>query len=65
MQNSSAPVEALDLKPGAPAPKVPRHVAVATRHLLAQRSKAIDIRDKAAAEIAELDKALTALGYEE
>ena len=50
----------------APEPvKKPRHVAIATKHLVIQRDKAIGIRDKAAAEVKELDAALSALGYPE
>ena len=45
--------------------KQPRHVAIAQRHLLAQRDKAITIRDKAASEVKELDAALLALGWTE
>ena len=48
-----------------PEVKPSRHVAVATRHLVAQREKAISIRDKAASEVEELTTALAALGYEE
>lgn len=46
-------------------PKTPRHVVVATKHLLKQREKSVAARDKATAEITELDKALTALGWVE
>lgn len=60
MRNSSAPTEALDEHPA----KQPRHIAVATRHLLAQREKAIVARDKASKEVDELTAALEALGYE-
>ena len=35
------------------------------RHMLKQRTKQIAIRDKAAAEVKELDDALLALGYGE
>lgn len=45
--------------------KKPRHVAIATNHLVKQREKAISIRDKAAAEVKELDAALEALGWVE
>ena len=45
--------------------KKPRHVAIATNHLVIQRDKAIGIRDKAAAEVKELDAALLALGWTE
>jgi hypothetical protein len=48
-----------------PDEKQPRHIAVATRHLVAQRNKAICIRDKAAKEVEELDSALLALGWTE
>jgi hypothetical protein len=44
--------------------KTSRHVAVATRHLIAQRDKAITIRDNAAKEVKEIDAALLALGWE-
>jgi hypothetical protein len=43
--------------------KKPRHVAIATNHLVIQRDKAISIRDKAANEVKELDAALLALGW--
>ena len=43
--------------------KKPRHVAIATNHLVIQRMKAIAVRDKAAAEVKELDAALLALGW--
>ena len=43
--------------------KKPRHVAIATNHLVIQRDKAIAIRDKAANEVKELDAALLALGW--
>ena len=43
--------------------KKPRHVAIATNHLVIQREKAIAVRDKAAAEVQELDAALLALGW--
>jgi hypothetical protein len=46
-------------------PKHPRHVAVAINHLLAQRTKAIEVRDKAAKEVESLDAALLALGWGE
>ena len=49
----------------APAPKKPRHVNIATGHLLKQREKAIFIRDKAEDEIKSLDAALLALGWPE
>ncbi len=45
--------------------KKPRHVAIATNHLVIQRDKAIGIRDKAAVEVNELDAALLALGWTE
>jgi hypothetical protein len=45
--------------------KKPRHVSVAINHLLAQRTKAIDVRDKAAKEVESLDAALLALGWGE
>ena len=45
------------------APRKPRHVAIATNHLIAQREKAIAVRDKAAKEVEELDAALLALGW--
>jgi hypothetical protein len=45
--------------------KKPRHVSVAINHLLAQRSKAIKVRDKAAEEVESLDAALLALGWGE
>ena len=64
MKNSSAPTEALDEQPGKPA-KQPRHVAIAQRHLIAQRDKAITIRDKASSEVEELEAALIALGWPE
>ena len=48
-----------------PAPKRPRHVAFAVKHLIAQRDKAIAIRDKAACEVNDLDAALLALGWPE
>ena len=53
----------------APAPatpaieKSPRHIVVATRHLLAQRDKAITARDKAAVEVKQLTMSLEALGW--
>jgi hypothetical protein len=43
----------------------PRHVAFAIKHLLAQRDKAILVRDKAGSEVLELDAALLALGWTE
>jgi len=43
-------------------PKTPRHVTIATRHLIEQREKAISIRDKAAVEVEAIDRALDALG---
>jgi hypothetical protein len=43
--------------------KKPRHVTIATNHLVIQREKAIAIRDAAAAEVKELDAALLALGW--
>ena len=46
-------------------PKKPRHVSVAINHLLAQRTKAIKVRDKAAEEVESLDAALLALGWGE
>lgn len=42
--------------------KVPRHVAIATKHLQIQRTKAAAIRDKAAAEVKKIDEALAAMG---
>ena len=48
-----------------PESKRPRHVAFAVKHLIAQRDKAIVIRDKAASEVKELDAALLALGWPE
>ena len=45
--------------------KKPRHVAIATNHLVIQRDKAISVRNKAAAEVEELDAALLALGWNE
>ena len=45
--------------------KRPRHIEIAMRHMLKQRTKQIAIRDKAAAEVKELDDALLALGYGE
>ncbi|MHB1952162.1 MAG: hypothetical protein ACYCOU_00315 [Sulfobacillus sp.] len=47
----------------AAAPKKPRHVNIATKHLIAQREKAIAIRDKASKEVEDLDAALLALGW--
>ena len=55
-KNAAAPIEA-------PGRKTSRHVAIATRHLLAQREKAIIVRDRAGAEVDELNEALTALGW--
>lgn len=43
--------------------KQPRHVTVATRHLVAQLDKAVAARDKAAKEVEELTAALAALGW--
>lgn len=43
--------------------KRPRHIAIATKHLLAQRDKAVAVRDKATKEVEELTGALTALGW--
>jgi hypothetical protein len=48
-----------------PEVKPSRHVEVAKRHLIAQREKAISIRDKAATEVMDLDAALDALGWPE
>jgi hypothetical protein len=48
-----------------PMTKKPRHVSVAINHLLAQRTKAIKVRDKAAEEVKSLDAALLALGWGE
>jgi hypothetical protein len=48
-----------------PMTKKPRHVSVAINHLLAQRAKAIKVRDKAAEEVESLDAALLALGWGE
>ena len=45
--------------------KKPRHIIVATNHLLKQRDKAIAIRDKSAKEVEDLDAALVALGWPE
>jgi hypothetical protein len=45
--------------------KKPRHVAIATNHLVIQLDKAIAVRDKAAAEVKELDAALLALGWQD
>jgi hypothetical protein len=45
--------------------KQPRHVAIAQRHLLAQRDKATSVRNKSAKEVEELDAALLALGWAE
>jgi hypothetical protein len=45
--------------------KKPRHVSVAINHLMAQRTKAIKVRDKAAEEVESLDAALLALGWGE
>ncbi len=47
------------------APKKPRHVNIATNHLVIQREKAIAVRDKAAKEVEDLDAALLALGWPE
>ncbi|MHB1952447.1 MAG: hypothetical protein ACYCOU_01765 [Sulfobacillus sp.] len=47
------------------AQKKPRHVNIATNHLIAQREKAIGARDKAAKEVDDLDAALLALGWPE
>jgi hypothetical protein len=62
MRNSAAPTEALDEQPGKPA-KQPRHVAIAQRHLIAQREKAVEAHSKTGKEIDELDAALKALGW--
>jgi len=43
--------------------KSPRHIVVATRHLLAQREKAITNRDKADVEVGQLTAALESLGW--
>lgn len=43
--------------------KKPRHVTVAIKHMVAQREKAIAIRDTAAKEVEGLDAALLALGW--
>lgn len=43
--------------------KRPRHIQIGINHLLAQRSKAIAVRDKAAEEITHLEDALVALGW--
>lgn len=51
------------MKPTEVPTKQPRHVAIAQRHLLAQREKAVTVRDKAASEVKELDAALLALGW--
>jgi hypothetical protein len=45
--------------------KVPRRIANAKTHLIAQREKAIAIRDAAEAEIKMLDASLLALGWPE
>jgi hypothetical protein len=45
--------------------KRPSRVVLATRHLVKQRLKALLIRDKAIAELEQLDAALLALGYPE
>ncbi len=45
--------------------KLPRHVAISIRHLVAQRENAIAIRDKADGEVKRLDAALAALGWKE
>lgn len=45
--------------------KIPRHVAIATRHLEVQLSRAVEARDKLDIEIEDLNKALEALGYRE
>jgi hypothetical protein len=49
----------------ADAQKKPRHVTVAIKHMVAQREKAIAIRDAAAKEVKDLDTALLALGWPE
>jgi len=46
-----------------PTPKPRRHIAIAMKHLITQRDKAIAIRDKAESEIKEMDAALLALGW--
>lgn len=46
-------------------PRKPRRIATAINHLVQQREKAIAIRDKAAAEVKDLDAALLALGWPE
>jgi hypothetical protein len=43
--------------------KSPRHIVVATRHLLAQREKAITAHNKAAVEVKQLTMSLEALGW--
>ena len=43
--------------------KTPRHIQIATNHLLKQRAKAIEVRDKATKEVSDLEEALTALGW--
>ncbi|HWF62904.1 MAG TPA: hypothetical protein VN666_21710 [Nitrospira sp.] len=48
-----------------PKAKQPRHIVVATRHLLAQRTKAVLALEKAKQEVLELTAALKALGFEE
>jgi hypothetical protein len=48
-----------------PGTKRPKHVAFALKHLIAQREKAVAIRDKAANEVEELDAALLVLGWPE
>lgn len=45
--------------------KKPRHIVVATSHLIKQRDKAISDRDKAAKQVEELELALSALGWTE
>ena len=48
-----------------PKQKRSRYTTLAIKHLTHERDKAIAIRDRAAADIAELDGALLALGWPE
>ena len=43
--------------------KLPRHVAIARGHLIAQRTKAVEAHAKTGKEIDELEAALKALGW--
>jgi hypothetical protein len=45
--------------------KQPRHVAIAQRHLIAQRLKALAIKTQAQHEIEQLEEALDSLGWTE